>query len=323
MRLTAHLIAALALATITVAPGAQEPEPRADREDAKSAAKRTRSGRWRVEADSARAVLGVSLGSSGSKRDTLGVFVQSVNPEGPAAKAGIEEGNRIASINGVNLRLAAEDAGDEDMSGVRVRRLTREMRKVKPGDNVTLEVYAEGKFRTVQVKSARASDLASGMEGFRFFVGDDGMLDGPPALAYAPMPPMPPMPPMAMTPRSRRPMVMGLGRGMGVGMGEGLGGFRVNLVGEGEGYSLSVPDLRLTSVSEELASYFGAGTEKGLLVLEADGRWDDLDAGDVILKVDGKSVKSGDRARLSMDMDEEHTIELIRKGKPMKIGIRD
>ena len=34
----------------------------------------------------------------------LGVFVMSVDDGGPAAKAGIEEGSRIASINGVDVR---------------------------------------------------------------------------------------------------------------------------------------------------------------------------------------------------------------------------
>ena len=43
---------------------------------------------------------------TGSSRDTLGVFVMSVEDGGPAAKAGIEEGTRIASINGVDVRGA-------------------------------------------------------------------------------------------------------------------------------------------------------------------------------------------------------------------------
>ena len=52
-----------------------------------------------------RAVIGVTTSGSASSRDTLGVFVSEVQSGSPADKAGIEEGNRIASINGVSLRL--------------------------------------------------------------------------------------------------------------------------------------------------------------------------------------------------------------------------
>jgi S1-C subfamily serine protease len=55
-------------------------------------------------ADPDRAVLGVSTTSDG-RRDTLGVLVTSVTEGSPADKAGIEEGNRIGAVNGVNLKL--------------------------------------------------------------------------------------------------------------------------------------------------------------------------------------------------------------------------
>ena len=47
-------------------------------------------------------MLGVSTSTAG-ERDTLGLFVSAVTPGGPAEKAGIEEGHRIAAINGVSL----------------------------------------------------------------------------------------------------------------------------------------------------------------------------------------------------------------------------
>ena len=83
-----------------------------------------------------RAVLGISLGGNGSRRDTLGVLVVGVANEGPAAKAGIDEGDRVVAINGVDLRVAAEDAGDGQASSARINRLNREMEKVKAGDAV-------------------------------------------------------------------------------------------------------------------------------------------------------------------------------------------
>ena len=103
--------------------------------------------------------LGISIGSSGSKRDTLGVFVMSVDDAGPAAKAGIEEGQRIAAINGVDLRVAHDDAGDDFVSGARVSRLERELGKVKVGDVVDLRVYANGQARNVKVTTIAMSGL--------------------------------------------------------------------------------------------------------------------------------------------------------------------
>ena len=107
-----------------------------------------------------RAMIGVSTSSSATARDTLGILVASVRPGSPAEKAGIEEGNRIASINGVSLRLAAADIGDEQMSGVLSRRLTRELDKLKPGDEVELRVYASGQMKTLKVKTIAPADLA-------------------------------------------------------------------------------------------------------------------------------------------------------------------
>jgi len=110
------------------------------------------------EEDYDRAVIGVTT-SSGSARDTLGVLIGSIQAGGPAEKAGLEEGNRIASINGVNLRLSSADIGDWDMSGIMARRFTREMSKLKAGDEVDLRVYSNGQFRNVKFKTVAYEDL--------------------------------------------------------------------------------------------------------------------------------------------------------------------
>jgi len=108
--------------------------------------------------DRERAMLGITTSSSG-RRDTLGVLVESVTPGSPADKAGLEEGNRIASINGVSLKLSREDAGEPDMSGAMTSRLVREMRKLKPGDEATLEVWNGARYRMVKVKTVAAEEL--------------------------------------------------------------------------------------------------------------------------------------------------------------------
>lgn len=108
------------------------------------------------------AVLGVNTVSSG-ERDTLGLLVTGVTPGGPADKAGIEEGNRIAAVNGVNLKLAREDAGERDMTGLTTRRLVREMGKVKAGDTVELSVWRQGRYETVRVQTVAREDLPGQM----------------------------------------------------------------------------------------------------------------------------------------------------------------
>jgi serine protease Do len=132
-----------------------------------------------------RAVLGVSLGSVGSKRDTLGVLIMGLDDEGPAAKAGLEEGNRIGAINGVDLRVSREDAGDEFIASAKVARLQRELEKVKAGDEVTLRVYSgAGRTRDVRLKTVPMSDLPRRRS---MIIGGSGLP------LRAPMAPTPPM----------------------------------------------------------------------------------------------------------------------------------
>ncbi len=133
------------------------------------------------EADSAmmqRAALGLELRPTGTRRDTLGVFVTAVTPRGPAETAGIIEGDRIAAINGVDLRSAAADVDDAYTNGLASHRLSREVRKVTPGSRVTLRVYSAGRFRDVSVTAGRASELMRQAGRFKFRVpGPGGMME--------------------------------------------------------------------------------------------------------------------------------------------------
>jgi hypothetical protein len=152
--------------------------PMAAAQESGTATPRVRAFSWSNSDDSDRAMLGVSTGSSG-KRDTLGLFVESITEGSPADKAGLEEGNRIASINGVNLKVAREDAGEPDMSGAMTNRLVREMRKLKAGDEVTLQVWSDGHYKTVKVKTVAAKDL-EGPDGFSYAMrGGDAMVIAP------------------------------------------------------------------------------------------------------------------------------------------------
>lgn len=126
-----------------------------------------------------RPTLGMAIGGSSSRRDTLGILISSVVDDGPADKARVEEGDRIASVNGVDLRVSAADAGDYNVSASRMRRFTREMEKVKVGDDVELRLNRGGQARTVRIKAVARKELPAtsgfsiGGDGFFFSDGDN------------------------------------------------------------------------------------------------------------------------------------------------------
>jgi len=147
---------------------------------------------WMDSSMAKRAALGLSLRSTGTKRDTLGVFVDAVTEKGPAETAGIIEGDRIAAINGIDLRTASGDVDDSYTNGLAAHRLSREVQKLTPGTRVTLRVYSGGRFRDVQVTAAKASDVMR--LGGRFNYGMPGGImkfDGPGgAMMFGPDMPM-------------------------------------------------------------------------------------------------------------------------------------
>ncbi len=156
MRFPALLPTVLATTAMTSALSAQE--PRTIRIQPGSATQMVRPVGL-PQFNAPRAVIGVTTNSGSVARDTLGVLVTNVRGGSPAEKAGLEEGNRIVSVNGVSLKLAAADIGDEEMAGVMSRRLSRELNKLKPGDDVDLRVYANGQTKNVRVKSVSPDDL--------------------------------------------------------------------------------------------------------------------------------------------------------------------
>ncbi len=117
--------------------------------------------RWFSTATSGnRAVIGVLL-SDGGAADTLGVRVEEVTPESPAAGAGIRAGDRIVAVNGRDVRLSASEARDPAQQGLAVRRVTREIGDVKSGAAVTLRVRSGDADRTVTMRAVPAETLTA------------------------------------------------------------------------------------------------------------------------------------------------------------------
>jgi serine protease Do len=300
------------------------------------------SRRTRVSRDEMRdrAVLGIELGQRTSRRDTLGVLVTDVEPNGPADKAGIEEGNRIASINGADLRASEDMASDEDrwFGNYLSSRLTRQMRKVKAGDVVELRVYANGQYRTVKVTAGKASevykdrrfgfsgefgdflpfittpkiDMQPAMEGLRQSLrGLEKMRIEAPRIRMNNEAEGPIAPRVWMNSDDNEPVtLLRTGRGFGRGFAMGSGNF------------LGLSGLSMTEVNADLAEYFGAGSEKGALVLQAEKRWPGIKAGDVVLSINGKAVRDEDGLNIRIDDGEDNAFELIRKGKKMTVTVK-
>jgi hypothetical protein len=175
MRLTmllagAATIVALPASAQNTAPGSGDRAPRAD---CPAPVRRTVSAFFRTS-DQNRAVLGIGT-TSGGMRDTLGLLVTEVTSGGPAEKAGIEEGDRLASVNGTDLRLSGADAQDPEMRGLMARRLVRVLAKLKAGDVATFRVEADGKARDVKVTTVKASDLFKDDGIFRLGALGDGL----------------------------------------------------------------------------------------------------------------------------------------------------
>ena len=79
--------------------------------------------------------LADSWGLSGRK----GAQVTDVMPGGPAQKAGLAPGDVVVGVNGVPVKSNVE--------------MTREVAKAQPGDVVHLDVFRDGKERTVDIRS--------------------------------------------------------------------------------------------------------------------------------------------------------------------------
>lgn len=151
---------------------------------------------------STRAELGLSVGSAENARDTLGLFITSVRADGPADSAGVIEGERIAAINGVDVRVPREDVGVRGAAAARLARFQRELARVAPGESVALRVFTNGRYREITLRADSASgvgaiNLPMRFENPRFDVrsAPDGWVAMPGAVSA----------PVGRAPRARAP----------------------------------------------------------------------------------------------------------------------
>jgi hypothetical protein len=291
-----------------------------------------------------RTLLGLVVGTSGTDRDTLGLLVTQVMRDGPAERAGIDEGNRIAEIDGVSLRVDPADIGRSGPGEAAMRRLTRTLGGLRDAAQATLRVYGGGRYRSVTVQLGASPNVAAATGGWTTVQTPAPNV----AVAGAPLPrPVGSVTEAIQAITELQAQVRRLADDEGsTALGDSLAQSARDLGliqrrlraaqidqqrrrSDDVGASMptrrvgsDVPGLSLSAVSDDLADYFGEGSERGLLVLQAESSWDPIRAGDVILSVDG-SPATPDRLRDAADSRRPVRVELLRRRRQMTVTLHD
>ena len=230
--------------------------------------------------------IGASVASEDNKELTGGVILSTVDPGGPADKAGIKAGDLVAEFDGERVRS--------------VRQFLRLVQETTPGRSVPVVLTRAGQRVTVNVTPERAED-------FRM-VGDDfSMRFLEPARSIPPVPPSPPTPPSAPAPaRAPRPPSV----------------FATPAPFELFGRAFNTRRLGVTieDLDTQLAEYFGV--KEGVLVksVTADsvGAKAGLKAGDVITAINGRKVYDSSDMTRALERTEDNgdvTIDITRDKK--------
>lgn len=183
-----------------------------------------------------------------------GVGVQGVSPGGPADKAGLRAGDVIIAVRGASL------AGEHPQQALR-----EALKDLKAGDKVAIRWRRDGREQSSEITAERQGSFAFfGDGGARAFTFDS---DGG---EWAPL----------MGDDFDKRIEAIVERSL-----DGPGGLHLNI-----NSMFGLGGLRLSSLNPGLARYFG--TSEGALVLDVDEeKYRGLEAGDVILEIDGKPVK--------------------------------
>ena len=274
------------------------------------------------------AMLGMSVSSSGTERDTLGLLISNVAPGGPADKAGVDEGNRLAAINGVSLRVDGESVGARDGADGAARRLARELASLQSGDDVTLRLFGGGRFRTVTLHPAIAVPPRVLPARVVPSAAPRGESATPPATAATVVDGI-----TALQAQLRR-LEQEEGNTATLDsltqIEQELGAIKRRLRGiqaagdrgaaTRSSSSDALPGISLSAVADELVPYFGEGSESGLLVLKADESWDPVRPGDVILRINGAAA-TPERLRAAREGRRAVDIDVLRRKRNLTLTL--
>lgn len=302
-----------------------------------------------------RRVLGLGFSQRGSMRDTAGLLITSISTGGAAEKAGLNEGDRIISIDGVDLRVPEGDAGSSDGVEARVSRLRRALEAVKDSEPVRLEVLTDGRRRTVSVVPQRergftftTSNLRNMADDIRASVRTNvGQSDARAEMARE----------QAEMFRERAQMEREMARDQARNQAQmqrdmardqrdmarverdaarmrsddgnnsrsrdedDRNDVTGTIRGRTDGATMVLSGLSLAAVDRDFAQQFGRGSEDGALVVRTRRQWEPIRAGDVILSVDGRSVRDGNSLDISFDRRRELRLEILRNGRKETITL--
>ncbi len=216
-----------------------------------------------------------------AETDRYGALIEGVTKGGPADKAGIQKGDIITKLGGVSL-LSGSETYEEDVS-VPGMRLIERARELESGDTVKIEFRRDGATQTVELVAGGFGD--AGVIEWSDFADEferSGRLHG------------------LMERLHELPEIHV----------EGPETFALRL-------GARLPGLQLVSLNEDLGAYFG--TDEGVLVVSVPEDSDlNLEAGDVIDAIDGRTVRSPSHAMRilrSYDADEEVSFRIMRNKK--------
>ncbi len=267
--------------------------------------------------------LGISVDVSASGEDGVeGARVVDVFDEGPAAEAGIREGDIITHVDGRSLAepIGAELERDFDLDGsVPAQRLLALAGELEPGETVEIAYVRDGRQQTTTVEAADLGDRWVRRLRIRTPELNDRLresLDGIRGDAR----------------------VWNLRQGPDGGVrlhGDGFEG-RVLPFEHAPGADVRVfgPDgafffggrglssgLGLVEVNPALGEYFG--TDRGVLVTRVEREsLAGLEPGDIVLSVDGREVTTPERLRrilASYADDEEAELRVLRRGEEVTL----
>jgi hypothetical protein len=239
-----------------------------------------------------RARLGIKVNLQARETDSLGAYVESVTPNGPAAAAGLRSGDLITKVDGKSVLSGGAAAGDRDarqsLPGLRLIELAA---RLEPSDTVAVEFLRGKDRRTVSLVTEDEPDMVmvGPGGGHPFVMRFRG--DGPHDEVRLPAGDF---------------MDMGPGQRFEFLAGSPLG------------------DLELAPLNTDLGQYFG--TTEGVLVIRAPKNGAlGLKGGDVVQAVDGRKPAGPShlmRILRSYDRGETFKLDILRNRKRETVTAR-
>jgi S1-C subfamily serine protease len=235
-------------------------------------------------------VWGAHLGVTLEDGEEPGAVIKDVQPDTPAARAGLQAGDVVVRYQGERVESAAA--------------LTRMVRETPAGRRVEMDVNRNGSVQRLSATLEKGGGMHRWAEGLRGL--EDLDIELP---AMPPMPDIPPVPPIPPVAREF----------------EG-GDFRRLLRESGGARKLGI---QYQEVSGQLARYFKLSENVGILVSEVDADGPaakaGLRAGDVILKFNGSAVTDSRSFREQVrkaDPGSDATLTVSREGRSLDLTVK-